>query len=70
VSWDVLRALWSDRDDRYRRRARGGRHLPLSGREEAVVRAFRRSEIDLLPAATQALALIDLVVWTPPTPFR
>jgi hypothetical protein len=70
VTWDVLRALWSERDDRYQRRARGGRHLPLSGREEAVVRAFRRSEIDLLPSGVRALAFAEFVKWTPPTPFR
>lgn len=70
LSWDELRELWDDRDMRYRLRARGGHHVPLSAGEADSVRAYRLTEVAMLPPSTRSIALSEFGRWTPPTPIR
>jgi hypothetical protein len=57
---------WRLRDERYALRKARGIPQPLSDREVASIRAYRRSEALALPAVSQEAALAMLARWTPP----
>ena len=56
MTWAELRALWDERDDRYRSRMR-----TLTAAETEAVRAYRATEIALLPESERphAVAAMD-----------
>jgi len=68
MAWDQLRALWDERDNRYRLRRSfpGNRPLQVTPGEAVAIRDYRRTEVATLPAATRALALVELNAWYPP----
>ncbi len=68
MTWDQLRALWDERDNRYRLRRSypGGRPLQVSPGEALSIHEYRRAEAAMLPPATRRLALIALNNWYPP----
>jgi hypothetical protein len=70
MTWDALRALWDERDSRYRSRRVFRTSLPLhmSPQEATAVRDYRRSETEMLPAPTRRLAFLELNRWMPPAP--
>lgn len=57
MTWAQLRALWDERDDRYRSRRVGS----LTKSETEAVRAYRWTEIALLPQVERphAVAALD-----------
>jgi len=59
MTWDELRALWDERDDRYRSRMR-----TLTMAETEDVRAYRWTEIALLPESERPHAVAALDVST------
>jgi len=59
MTWDELRALWDERDDRYRSRMR-----TLTMAETEDVRAYRWTEIALLPEGERPHAVAALDVST------
>jgi hypothetical protein len=65
VTWDALRALWDERDNRYRYRRNA-----LGRTEVSAVRASRRSEVALLPPSARSTATAALNGWMPPVTLR
>jgi len=59
MTWAELRALWAERDDRYRSRMR-----TLTAAETEAVRAYRWTEIALLPEGERPHAVAALDVST------
>jgi hypothetical protein len=68
VTWSQLRALWDERDHRYRTRREPVTHraLQISASEATAIREYRRTEVATLPPATRARALLELNRWLPP----
>jgi hypothetical protein len=67
LSWATLRALWDERDNRYRY-LKGVRQLDVRAAES--VRAYRWTEVALLPAIERPFAVATLNGWLPPAPIR
>ena len=63
MTWDELRALWDERDDRYRSRMRTLTAAETEAETEAV-RAYRWTEIALLPEGGRPHAVAALDVST------
>lgn len=61
-----LLAHWHERDQRYGVRRHLGDIAPLTEAEQSSIRAYRYSEVLLLPEKDQPRALAALTSWTAP----
>ena len=65
MNWATLRGLWDERNDRYSRRKSHGQPQSMTPTELAGVRAYRQTEVALLPAEQRQYAIAELNGWTP-----
>ena len=61
-----LLKLWRERDARYRVRKIGMIRAPLTENEIASIRAWRKREVEALPAVVRSEAWRELMAWIPP----
>jgi hypothetical protein len=66
VTLPELLELWRERDRRYGLPGSGGRPRFVSDAEAESIRAFRDSELSMVPAEDRALAWSALMRWQPP----
>ena len=74
---EELRTLWAERDRRYREYRSGGRPRPgrsvtpaLTTVDASAIRAYRLSEVALLPVDVRAELRAEAWRWNPPGAFR
>jgi hypothetical protein len=63
MTWATLGGLWDERDSRYRYK----RPQRISADEAELIRAYRQTEIALLPADQRRYGVVELARWKPPS---